>query len=154
MGSYTSQKTNLGSLFREAINLYQTQTRQVPAQVASVLEHLRKLEQMVETNCSFVMRDRDVLDIGAGQFLMQLHYFGKHNRATGIDFDVIAQGLNPLPYLEMFRLNGWRRTAKTVVRKTLGIDRRYAAELRRQLDVPALHKRKVLRMGRLSDGFW
>jgi SAM-dependent methyltransferase len=146
VGSYTSQKTNVGGLFREAVNLYQSQTRQIPGQVAAVLGHLRGLEQAIEKNCAFVIRDRDVLDIGAGQFLMQLHYFGKHNRVTGIDFDVIAQGLNPLPYVEMFRRNGWRRTAKTVMRKALGIDRRYVAELKKQLDVLVLPKRRVLQM--------
>jgi len=146
MGSYTSQRTNIGALFREALSLYRTQVNDVPAQVGGVLTHLQNLEKRIQTSCGLEMRGRDVLDIGVGQFLVQLQYFAKRNRVVGIDFDVIAQGLNPVQYLEMFRLNGWRRTAKTVGRKLLGVDRRYAAELKKQLDLASLPKHKILRM--------
>ena len=153
MGSYTSQRTNVGALYREALSLYRTQSNNVPEQVAGVLTHLRNLERRVGETYGVELRGRDVLDIGVGQFLVQMQYFAKHNRAVGIDFDVIAQGLNPLPYLEMFRSNGWRRTAKTVGRKLLGIDRLYAGELRRQLEVATLPAHRILRMDACKMSF-
>ena len=119
MSSYTSQRTNLGALYREALSLYRTQSNNVPEQVGGVLTHLRNLENRISKTHGLDLRYRDVLDIGVGQFLVQLQYFGKHNRVVGIDFDVIAQGLSPFQYFEMMRLNGWRRAVKTVVRKLL-----------------------------------
>ena len=146
MCSYTSQRTNLGTLCREALSLYRTQSNDVSEQVSGVLTHLRSLEKRIREKHGLLLQDCDLLDIGVGQLLVQLQYFGRNNRVVGIDFDVIAQGFNPLQYIEMFWLNGWRRTAKTAARKLLGIDRRYATELKRQLNVASLPRQKVLRM--------
>jgi len=153
MSSYTSQRTNLGALCREALSLYRTQSSNIPDQVGGVLSHLRNLEQRIRETQGLTLENRDVLDIGVGQFLVQLQYFAKHNRVVGIDFDVIAQGLNPAQYVRMLRLNGGRRTAKTIVRKALGIDRRYASELKRQLNLASLPRHKILRMDACQMAF-
>jgi SAM-dependent methyltransferase len=146
MGSYTSQSTSFASFLREARSLYITQNRAVSAQVARVLDHLREVERLLAEQYGFRLRDRDVLDIGTGQFLLQMYSLGRHNRVTGIDFDVIAHGVHPLQYLRMLRFNGLRRTIKTIGRKLLGIDRKHRAELMRQLNVSSLPCVRVQRM--------
>src|SRR5881392_3895796 len=98
MASYTSQRTNLAELSREALNLYREWLGFVPEHVSNILANLRNLERLLEDHYAFALQDRDILDIGAGQFLIQMHYLARHNRVVGIDFDVIAQGLNPLQY--------------------------------------------------------
>jgi len=94
----------------------------------------------------------DVLEIGPGQFLAHMKCFAIRNRVVGIDSDVIVQGLNPMGYFRMLRINGTRRTIKTVGRKLMGVDRRYAAELSRQLKSRKEPRLKVYQMdaGNLS----
>lgn len=153
MGSYTSQTTNAWALVHEARTLYRLQGQQAATLVGSALEHVHRVERVVDEHYGFKMEDLDVLDIGAGQFLFQMHWFGQHNRVVGIDFDVIAQGFSPGKYLEMLRFNGPRRTAKTIARKLLGIDRKCRNELMSQLGVPALTRREVLRMDACNMAF-
>lgn len=146
MGSYTSQRTSIKSFMREAMGLYVTQNREATAQVKHALDHMRNVESLLKEKYGFLLRDRDVLDIGTGQFLLQMYYFGLHNRVTGMDFDVIANGINPIQYLRMLRFNGLRRTTKSIGRKLLGIDRRYRSELKAQLNVTTLPRASVQRM--------
>ncbi len=146
MGSYTSQSTSILGFLREAQSLYATQNREVSAQVGRVLDHLRGVERLLAEHYGFRLNGRDVLDIGTGQFLLQMYYFGLHNRVAGIDYDVIANGINPLQYLQMLKHNGPRRTIKTVGRKLLGIDRRHRSELKAQMNVASLPKARVQRM--------
>ena len=153
MSSYTSQNTSLLDFLREAQNLYATQNREVPAQVKHGLDHMRDVERLLLENFDFSPRGRDILDIGTGQFLLQMYYFGLHNRITGIDFDVIANGINPFQYLRMLKFNGLRRTIKTIGRKLLGIDRKYRAELKAQLSVTSLPKVRVQRMDACNMAF-
>jgi SAM-dependent methyltransferase len=78
--------------------------------------------------------------------LVHMVYFARDNRVVGIDLDVIARGFNPFPYAEMLRFNGTRRTLKTLVRKLVGIDRRYVKQIKRQLNLESLPKLKIQRM--------
>lgn len=126
--------------------LYDSHMGQVSGRVNYVLTKLRNVERQLGELYGFKLNDRDVLDIGAGQYLMQMHYFAQRNRPVGIDFDVIAQGANPVPYLRMLWFNGSWRTLKTIGRKLLGIDRRYATVVRGQLNVRRLPKLAVFRM--------
>ena len=126
--------------------MYKKHSSNIPHQVASILDHLRDVERLLGQRYGVFLKDLDILDVGVGQFLLQMHYFARNNRAFGIDYDVIAQGSGLHQYLEMLRLNGWRRTAKAVIRKLLGIDRRYLLELEAQLKVQSLPKCTVTRM--------
>jgi SAM-dependent methyltransferase len=145
MSSYSSQKTSPGALLREAFCLYQNHLVGTAQTVERAVSDLRSLERLLE-KYSFRLRHRDILDIGVGQFLPQMHYFSQHNRVVGIDFDVIVQGFNPAQYGKMLVLNGTRRTVKTITRKLLGIDRRYRICLKKQMQVSSLKKQTVLRM--------
>jgi SAM-dependent methyltransferase len=153
VASYTSLHTNLSLLFHEARHLYRLHSHHIPETVDSTLTELRSLEQFLREEYSFELRDRDVLDIGVGQFLPQAYYFALHNRVVGIDFDVIAQGANPLHYIRMLRRNGPKRTGKTLIRKMAGIDRRYRSELKSRLHVDALPTCRVLQMDACNMAF-
>ena len=82
-----------------------------------------------------------------GQRLMEMKYFASRpNDVSGVDRDVIVQGLDLRGYLRVLRANGAKRTVKTIGRKLLRIDARYTAELARQLDVPRFPRLPVCRM--------
>ena len=153
MSSYTSQNKSFQALIREARSLYEQRAGQPSGRVEYLLTKLKNLERQIYELYDFPLKERDVLDIGAGQFLVQMQYFARRNRVVGIDYDVIAQGLNPMSYLRMLRFNGFRRVIKTIGRKLLGIDRRYAAELAKQLNVVSLPKLRVLHMDACNMSF-
>jgi SAM-dependent methyltransferase len=146
MASYTSQRTSLTRFFSEAWNLYRSQSSGVRAQVERTLTRLQELEVELKEMYGCELRDKDVIDVGAGQFLLHLRYLAKNNRAVGIDSDVIAQNLDIRNYVRMLRVNGPRRTLKTIARKLLGIDAAFSRELKAQLKVRSLPKVRVLRM--------
>jgi SAM-dependent methyltransferase len=86
------------------------------------------------------------LDIGPGQQLGCLRCFSLKNEMTGIDTDVIARGFSPLDYLRMLRHNTAQRTAKTLVRKLLGVDASFAAQIAEHFGVRRFPEFRVLRM--------
>lgn len=126
--------------------MYRLHSRDVAERVSASLDYLREVEKLIESQYAFAIRDRRVLDVGAGQRLIQLAYFSRANDAVGIDLEVIAQGVDLRAYVRMLRLNGLRRTAKTLVRKALLLDARYRSEVRRQLGLQRFPRLKVLQM--------
>ena len=130
----------------EAWDLYKLHSRDVPERVRAALQYLSQVETLVGERHAFLIRDRRVLDVGAGQRLTQLAYFSRTNDAVGIDLEVIAQGFDLRAYARMVRLNGLRRTAKTVARKALLIDARYQSEVARQLGLKRFPRPQVLQM--------
>lgn len=101
--------------------------------VTRSIEKLREIEKLVKSTYGIRLSGLELLDVGAGQLLLELRYFARSNEVTGIDSDVIAQGLDPRTLVAIMRANGWQRFAKTLGRKLMGIDARHAAELQRQL---------------------
>src|SRR5262245_7693460 len=99
MGSYTSQRSSLPGFLQEAANLYRSRSNDVSGHVLRVLSNLRSIETSMQERYGFKLSGQEILDIGAGQFLLQLFYFAQSNHAIGIDWDIIAQGMNPLPCL-------------------------------------------------------
>jgi SAM-dependent methyltransferase len=130
----------------EAWDLYRLHSRDVPERVRAALQYLGAVETLVSERHAFLIRDRRILDVGAGQRLTQLAYFSRTNDAVGIDLEVIAQGFDLRAYARMLRLNGLRRTAKTVARKALLIDARHRSEVARQLGLQRFPRLKVLQM--------
>jgi SAM-dependent methyltransferase len=145
MKSYSSQ-TTIGGLLREAECLYANHLRQCENRVSNYVEGLDGLQKLILSHFGVDLRDMDILDIGPGQFLVQMIYFARDNRVVGIDLDLIAHGFNPLPYAKMLWFNGVRRTLKTVARKLIGIDRRYAKEVKHRLNLASLPKLNIQRM--------
>lgn len=118
-----------------------------------MLDGLREVERLVDAEYGFRLAGRRVLDVGAGQRLIHMAYFARHNEAVGIDLEVIARGANPLQYVEMLWANGPRRTAKTIGRKLLGLDARCAAEIKRQLGLERLPDFDLRRMDATAMSF-
>jgi ubiquinone/menaquinone biosynthesis C-methylase UbiE len=144
--SYTSQRSGPIALLQEARHLYEAHTIDVAGRVAEIVARLEEMRAVVFEYCGLDLNALDMLDVGAGQRLLQMVYFSKSNSVVGIDRDVIAQGWDPRGYFEMFRSNGVRRTVKTVVRKMLGIDRKHRIELMRQAEVQKLGQLLVFQM--------
>ena len=92
------------------------------------------------------LKDRAVLVIGAGQTSREVFAFGVDNQVTAIDLDVIPHGWNPGPYVQLLRQNGPTRTAKTIGRKVLGVDRKFTRAMCRALDVERPNPANYLQM--------
>ncbi len=65
------------------------------------------------------VKGKKILEIGPGQNMERAHYFGINNEVVGIDLDVIPAGWQIGPYLNMWRVNGFGRFAKTLGRNLL-----------------------------------
>src|SRR5579862_4684031 len=113
MKSYVA--TNLGWRGRvnEIRNLYRGHTRGVENRVYRLLEEARECDAKVRSILGAPVAGLKMLEIGPGQQLVQLAYFGTQNEVVGIDLDVILQRLNLRGCLRMIRQNGWVRTCKT-----------------------------------------
>jgi SAM-dependent methyltransferase len=146
LGSYASNSHGLSIFVREIASLYKLYTANCADRVDEQLRDAQRVERWLEERYSEKIRNLDVLEVGPGPFAAQLKYFSLKNRVTGIDRDVMPFGLNPVPYVRMLASNGLRRTLKTVGRKVIGTDRRFAEELKRQLGVPRLARIDVIPM--------
>lgn len=110
----------------------------IAERVSIVAERLRQDETRIARALGRACNGLDVLIIGPGPYLVEPRFFGRHNRVTAIDLDVIPHGYAPGPYLRMLRQNGIGRFLKTVGRKMLGVDRRHARAWQRELGVKQL----------------
>ena len=146
MRTYTNSSKNPLTLLREARDLYRIHADDREGKVADFVRKMRRFEACLKTQTGLTLEDRDILIIGPGQGGGELTYFSMKNRVVGIDLDVISAGINPLDYVKMLRHNGLARTLKTAVRKLLGLDRKGAQELRRQLKVKQSRSPKLLQM--------
>jgi ubiquinone/menaquinone biosynthesis C-methylase UbiE len=85
-------------------------------------------------HAGLTLRGLEMLDVGAGQRLVQMRYFrALGNEVVGVDRDLIVQGFELRGYLKMIQSNGFRRAVKTAGRKALGYDFRFNRELERRL---------------------
>jgi SAM-dependent methyltransferase len=138
MRSYSSESRGFIGFLREAASLYRLHSKDISERVRVRIEDARRVDACVRERFGLELRDLDLLEIGPGQFLMQLTYFAIRNRVVGVDRDVIVRGFKPLGYAAMLKTNGARRTVKTIGRKLMGIDRGYAFQLLRQLNLKRL----------------
>ena len=146
MSSYTSERRGLAQFIREARHLLTDVGRDIPLQVSAILERLHEVEQLSAEKLALRLERRKMLDVGAGQMMLQMAYFSAKNDVYGVDFDVIASGIDVASYLRMLRTNGAKRVVKTVGRKSLLIDTRYRRELARQMGVSGFPPLRVKQM--------
>jgi len=152
--SYSGQSRGLGQLAREAAYLARARSGNVAEHVAGALDGLRTVERLVSEELGAPVEGLTMLDVGAGQLLVQMTYFtARGNRVIGIDQDVIAQGFDLPRYVEMWRANGGTRVAKTLIRKALLVDMRTRRELRRRLGVGGPLRLEVHRMDAAAMSF-
>jgi ubiquinone/menaquinone biosynthesis C-methylase UbiE len=150
-GSYVN--TNLGFVgtLKEFRNLFRM--HDIPTRIRRALEDARALEVEISKLLGVPVAGLKLLEIGPGQKLVQLSYFGIKNEAVGIDLDFIMQRLNLRGSLRMLKQNGWLRTCKTVGRKLARIDVHTRKELRSQLGSQTTPNLRVLRMDATKMSF-
>ena len=140
--SYSSNRGGALRLLAELRDLVRHHRSNVSGRVGAELTRLEAAERAIADVLGIDLRGRRMLDLGAGQRLLQMAYFtARGNDVVGVDRDVVAQGFNPLEYVHIARANGALRATKTLVRKTLGIDAAYRRELERQLGSARLPRR-------------
>jgi SAM-dependent methyltransferase len=131
MKSYSSVNAGITHRLREAFYLYRRHRGERDEGAASVIEKSQQIERLVHRHTGTLPRGGDVLDLGCGQQLKHARYFARFdNHISAVDYNIIP-GSNPLDYWRLFRANGAVRTAKTLARKGLGIDRRFDRALNR-----------------------
>ncbi len=151
--TYSSLSSGVRAFGREIRGLYRIRTRDVPGDVARTLAHLRDVERSAVALGGSEHRGLDVLVVGCGQTPREVLGFGARNRVTGIDLDVVPTGIDPISYLRLLRQNGAVRVAKTLGRKALGIDRRFAAEMQRQIGAPSASSPVIRQMNAEAMSF-
>jgi SAM-dependent methyltransferase len=145
MRSYSSVGLRPTRLFRQALELRRVHGDPTQA-VATRLERVRELDAELARSLGRDVAGLDILDVGPGQLLTQLVYFGRCNRVVGVDTDVVVTGFSPRQYARMLRRNGVQRTLKTTGRKLLHVDGRHREELLRQLGLERMPKVDVRAM--------
>jgi SAM-dependent methyltransferase len=144
--SYSSRSYGLRERLEEAWNLYRTHTVGVERRVAGVIEEMQTVAGEVRARSGLELDGIRVLDVGPGQRQGHTLWLAVRNRVVGIDLDVSPQRWQVGAYLNLLRTNDFTRLYKTLGRKLLGIDRRFRAEMRRQLGVARLPRLDIRRM--------
>lgn len=130
--SYSDRQLGMLGRTRELITLWQSKRQNIPGQARHMLAEMESSQSEMERALGAKLQDKDVLIIGPGQQLVEMSFFARRNRVTGIDLDVIPQHPSVREYLMMLRNNGSIRTLKTVGRKAMGYDRALRREVERQ----------------------
>jgi glycosyltransferase involved in cell wall biosynthesis/SAM-dependent methyltransferase len=131
LSSYSDRQLGMLGRTRELCALWQSKRQDVPGQAREMLAEMEDSQSEIERVLGGSLRNKDVLVIGPGQQLVEMSFFARHNRVTGIDLDVIPQHPSVREYLRMFRNNGSIRTLKTIGRKAMGYDRALRREVGR-----------------------
>jgi len=151
--SYSTQLRGGASQLREAVGLYRLHSHDVSQRVAARLADMGEVERRIALALGAPLRGKRILDVGAGQVMFHMLCFGRENTVTGIDLEVVAQGLDPRAYARMWRVNGPRRTIKTVGRKLLQVDRHYRREMLQQCGLRHFPPMRVLQMDATAMSF-
>lgn len=144
--TYTTMRGSVTGFARDAARLYKVRTKNLTIDVATTVAQKATVEAAYELSTGHRLRGREVLVVGAGQTSREVVAFGVHNNVTAIDLDVIPIGWKPGPYVQLLRQNGPVRTAKTVGRKALGIDRSFRTALCDELGVEQPADAKYVQM--------
>ncbi len=145
--SYSSTASALLERVQEARNLVRRHRRGTPTRrVAKLIEEMQGVAREVRDCAGLELRDASVLDVGPGQNRGHMYWLAVYNRAVGIDLDLSPQDWKLRDYLQLLRANGFTRFYKTLGRKLLGVDRRFQAELARQLGVERLPRLDIRQM--------
>jgi SAM-dependent methyltransferase len=131
--SYTSGRLTTRQKVREAYALYGRYLKRSEETCDAVVSEFEAARQTIEALRRVPLKGMAVLDVGPGPFLAYSNCFAVENTVTAIDSDIIPIGLSPLSYIRMLRYNGTWRTAKTIGRKILGIDRAQQRTLRKKI---------------------
>ncbi len=144
--TYSSMRGGARGFVTDAVRLYKVRTRGIPGDVKKTLTQKAEVEAAYQSVTNSTLNNRSVLVIGTGQTKREVIALGVANQVIAIDLDVVPSGWHPASYLQLFRQNGPVRTAKTIGRKVLGIDRTFTRELCTSLGVGAPKAATYLQM--------
>jgi SAM-dependent methyltransferase len=130
----------------DAVRLYKVRKNNVRGDIAMTLDQKSAVETAYTAATGKPFANTNVLILGAGQTAREVVAFGTNNKVTAIDLDVIPQGWKPGPYLQLLKQNGATRTAKTVGRKVLGVDRQFSKALCSELGIAKPNPATYLQM--------
>jgi SAM-dependent methyltransferase len=150
--SYINRKLGFLHRISEAISLISLYRGDIGDQVRDHLSRMNAAREAIEAALGEPLSGKDILEIGPGQQLRQTRYFAADNNVVAIDLDEIIDGFNTAAFVRALRVNGPVRFSKTLVRKALGIDRRFVAELARQLPSTQTGRPEVLRRDASDTG--
>jgi SAM-dependent methyltransferase len=153
-GSYVKANLGLVGTLNEFRNLFLVHGRHdITTGIRRDLEDARAHEVEISALLGAPVAGLKLLEIGPGQHLVQLAYFGTKNEVVGIDLDVIMQRLNLRDCVRTLKQNGWLRTCKTVGRKLARIDANVRKELALQLGLQTTPDLRVLQMNATKMSF-
>jgi SAM-dependent methyltransferase len=144
--SYVATSLGLQGRINEARNLYLRHTRDVAQKVHDLLEQADDSCTKISSLLGVPVTGLNILEVGPGQQLVELAYFGRQNEVVGIDVDLIMRRISLRGCLGMVKQNGWMRTGKTLARKVVRIDSKIRPELVRQLGLLTMPELRVLQM--------
>jgi SAM-dependent methyltransferase len=130
----------------EGYYLFAAAAAAADAKVDATLENVEATRERIRRLTGLELRGLRVLDIGPGQQLRHMRCFAMHNDVCGIDMDVIPQAFRVADYAQMLQRNSAVRALKTVTRKALGVDRRFASALCRRIGARSVAPLDVRRM--------
>ena len=136
MRTYSSERAGMRARAQEARHLAKFQRLRAEKQVALTVSSIDRLLAEVRSAHGLDVRGKRVLEVGCGQLFPHALYLAQANEVVAIDQSVVPR--KPFDYLRLLRQNGALRVAKTVVRKSLGVDRRLRAALAAELGVAEL----------------
>lgn len=128
MQSYRDVPLNALQRIRELSALYAfrrgIQAHEVERLIQDVQEHTKRIECLLGEP----LRGKHLLEVGSGQLLKRARIFGVSNHVTCIDLDELPTG-SMTGMVRMWQTNGSMRVLKTLVRRLLGMDRRFLKDL-------------------------
>jgi SAM-dependent methyltransferase len=144
----------MGALRRmsELAALYRFHSGDMDEHIAGLLRSMQVHQTGIERRLGMPLRDKVILEIGPGQLLKQARFFGAHNRVIAVDLDEVITAWDLVAWWRMLRTNGPVRFFKTLVRKIIGVDRRFVAGLKRQMPAAAMPDIEVLQRDAASTG--
>lgn len=137
----------LGGRVMEAYYLLSSALGGAEAKVQATVNNVEATKARVRKATGVDLKGMHMLDIGPGQQLRHMRAFSADNDVEGIDMDIIPQELSIAAYTEMLKRNSVTRVAKTLVRKGIGVDRRFESQLAAKV---GLEKFKVLPIHRMD----
>lgn len=126
--SYVDSHLGLVGRAREVVALLTGSQADVEAVARGTVADVRAMGRRLDGE-GLSLGGLEALDVGPGQLLRHMRCLSRSNRVTGIDTDLILQGLRDYPAL--LATAPPMRSAKTLGRRLLGRDRRFEAALAR-----------------------
>ena len=134
--TYTSREGGLGAFFREFTDLRRRSSGSALEHADKIIGEMEDAEATLDRALGASFKGRHVLDVGCGQTFKHAQYLSRFCTVTGLDYDVVPRGFDPVAYLRLLRFNGAKRLLKTIGRKTLGVDRALRGAFNERLGPP------------------